>query len=109
MCWKQKTLQGKARQGKEGRVGTNYAHDTTCLRLVWQRASERVSDMKGKWRGKAREGNAREGGGASLAEACARSAQKDGSLEWASGGDDGGNVNGTDGPVSCRSQGAGPN
>jgi hypothetical protein len=33
--------------------------------------------------------------------------QEEDSLRWTSGGDQGGS-NGADGPVSCRSQGAGP-
>ncbi|KAI1067779.1 hypothetical protein LB507_010446, partial [Fusarium sp. FIESC RH6] len=41
------------------------------------------------------------------AGAGAGAAQKEGSLGWTSGGDQGGS-NGADGPVSCRSQGAGP-
>jgi len=41
------------------------------------------------------------------ASAGAGAAQKEGSLGWTSGGDQGGS-NGADGPVSCRSQGAGP-
>lgn len=65
MCWKQKTL-----EGKEGRVGTNYAYGLPTSGLALALAA---SDMKGKWRSKGREGQKR--GGASLAEVCARAAE----------------------------------